>query len=174
MIKKQKRSSFHHGNLRKELLSVSLKLLDELGSDGVTIRAAAREAGVSHAAPVNHFKDRKALLTGVAIQLFDDLSKSIKRKVRKVDGKPADTVAAFADGLINYGLKYPNRYRLLWRWDIIDGEDPNLQEAMESLYKELTDEVSKSRKKKPFDKHTVAIAIWSLTHGYVSMRLEGN
>ena len=170
----QKRKTFHHGNLREALLEASLKLLDEMGPEGVTIRAVARETGVSHAAPVNHFKDREALLTGLSIQLFEELSDGIQRKLRKVDDKPADVVAVFADGLIDYGLKHPNRYRLLWRRDLVDNEDEGLQQAMDGIYDQLIDEISKSRKKKPFDQHTVAIALWSIAHGYVSMRLDGN
>ena len=71
----QKRQSFHHGNLREALLQASLSLLDSGGPEGVTIRAVARETGVSHAAPVNHFKDREALLTGLAVQLFGGRSR---------------------------------------------------------------------------------------------------
>ncbi|MBL4791169.1 MAG: helix-turn-helix transcriptional regulator [Kordiimonadaceae bacterium] len=58
-----KSHSFHHGDLKRTLFSVAVSLLDQHGVSGVTIRAVARSAGVSHGAPVNHYKDRRALLT---------------------------------------------------------------------------------------------------------------
>ena len=69
--------TFHHGNLRQALLEAALDLLDAEGTAGVTIRAAAAKAGVSHAAPANHFKDRKALLTAVAKTQFELISERI-------------------------------------------------------------------------------------------------
>ena len=60
-----KSNSFHHGDLKRSLIDVAISLLDQHGIPGVTIRAVARGAGVSHSAPVNHYKDRRALLTAI-------------------------------------------------------------------------------------------------------------
>lgn len=57
---------YHHGALREALLEAAERILDEKGTSGLTLRAAARETGASHAAPKNHFGDLSGLLSELA------------------------------------------------------------------------------------------------------------
>jgi AcrR family transcriptional regulator len=59
-------SPYHHGALRDALLQAAEKLLERDGLPGLTLRAVAREAGVSHAAPTHHFGDLTGLLSELA------------------------------------------------------------------------------------------------------------
>ncbi|GAB3795091.1 hypothetical protein GCM10028798_03240 [Humibacter antri] len=65
--------SYHHGNLRDELLVTAEQVLREEGADHVTLRDLARRAGVSHAAPSRHFPDRNALLVALAATGYERL-----------------------------------------------------------------------------------------------------
>src|SRR3954463_1866180 len=56
---------YHHGALRDALLQAAERVLERDGLAGLTLRAVAREAGVSHAAPSHHFRD----LTGMVSEL---------------------------------------------------------------------------------------------------------
>ncbi|WP_373490434.1 TetR/AcrR family transcriptional regulator [Parasphingorhabdus sp.] len=171
---KKKQSDFHHGNLRAALLQAAFEILDEAGPDAITIREVARRSGVSHAAPVNHFKNRTELLTVVATILFRELDSAISAKLQTFPTTPADCVRSFANTLIAFGLEHPNRYQLLWRRDLVDNSDADLQAAMDGIYDKLISAIDLSKNKTRFDKHTFAIAIWSLAHGYVTMRLNQN
>ena len=53
--------------------------LAEHGAGGVSLRAVARRAGVSHAAPKHHFGDRAGLLTAVAVDGFERLTEALLR-----------------------------------------------------------------------------------------------
>ena len=90
--------AYHHGNLRAGLLDAALTILDAEGVDAVTIRAVARAAGVSHAAPANHFADRKALLTALAAGIFAALAGRIARKLAAAPGGRAARLRVFAAG----------------------------------------------------------------------------
>src|SRR5215471_18022333 len=57
---------YHHGALREAMLEAAERILERDGIAGLTLRAAAREAGVSHAAPKNHFGDLRGLLSELA------------------------------------------------------------------------------------------------------------
>src|SRR5262245_62317073 len=59
-------SPYHHGALREALLRAAEKVLERDGLPGLTLRAVAREAGVSHAAPTHHFGDLAGLLSELA------------------------------------------------------------------------------------------------------------
>src|SRR6187551_3642885 len=46
---------YHHGDLRNGLLEAARTILEEESLAALTLRAVARKAGVSHAAPYRHF-----------------------------------------------------------------------------------------------------------------------
>src|SRR6202000_1003732 len=74
-------TAYHHGALREALLAAAEKLLREGGVGALTLRAIAREAGVSHGAPAHHFEDLSALLSDLAavgfLRLVDQLQAAL-------------------------------------------------------------------------------------------------
>jgi AcrR family transcriptional regulator len=164
---------FHHGDLKRVLFDAALALLDEHGAGGVTIRAVAKAAGVSHGAPVNHYKDRRALLTALAKAQFDTLLTEIVTRLADLNDESGSGIEIFASAMMDFGFRYPNRYRLLWRADLIDHAEPELLEIMDGIYDRLCAEFSKAVPTRKFDKDTYAVALWSMVHGYVDMRLSG-
>lgn len=173
-MNKPKRKTYHHGDLKAALLRAALELLDDRGPDGVLLREVARRAGVSHAAPANHFADRRSLLTAVAVELFEGLASKIASVLAEAGGKKVDRVRAFADTVMDFGLTSPNRYKLLWRRDLLDDTDQRLSEVMDRIYGLLISELESGMRYRSHDSHTAAIGLWSLVHGYVSMRIDGN
>ena len=164
---------FHHRNLKQALHDVALSLLDADGVSAVTIRAVAREVGVSHAAPVNHYKDRRALLTTIAVHQFQNILADIEERLGFSGLSNAQRIEAIPNAMLDYGLKHPNRYQLLWRRDIIDYDDPSILEVTDRIYDGLCDEIQKAIPESAFDRDTIAIALWSMVHGYVDMRQNG-
>ncbi|WP_423918842.1 TetR/AcrR family transcriptional regulator [Frigoribacterium sp. 2-23] len=69
----QQARSYHHGSLREELVREGRALLIEKGQQAVTVRELARRVGVSHGAPLRHFRDRDAVLDAIAADGFDEL-----------------------------------------------------------------------------------------------------
>ena len=61
-----RKGTYHHGNLRADLVAAAMEILRVSGDAGVTLRAVARAAGVSQTAPYRHFSDKGALLAAVA------------------------------------------------------------------------------------------------------------
>ena len=164
---------FHHGDLKRVLFDVALARLDEHGADGVTIRAVAKAAGVSHGAPVNHYKDRRTLLTALAKAQFDALLAKIDTRLAELNDDPGPRIEIFASAMMDFGFRYPHRYRLLWRADLIDHADAELLCVMDRIYDQLCAEFSNAVPGREFDKDTYAVALWSMVHGYVDMRLSG-
>lgn len=71
--------SYHHGDLRAELLQRAEATLRESGVDGLSLRGLARDVGVSHAAPTRHFKDKQALLDAIAVSGFQRLATALEQ-----------------------------------------------------------------------------------------------
>ena len=168
-----KTKNYHHGNLKTDLLQAALMILDEQGVDGVGIRQVARKVGVAHSAPANHFKNKQALLTALVEEIFQRLLKTIESGIHE-EAVLAERVSKFCGTLLDFALRYPNRYRLMWRTDCLDSQNPALQAAMDRIYQRLTSLLTESARQKNVDVESQAIAVWSMIHGYVSLRLDGN
>lgn len=163
-----------HGDLRKELLREGLALLDDKGIGGVTIRAVARNAGVVHSAPANHFSTRQEMLTAIAAIIFADLAELSTKAIKDLADKPKEAIQAFAETCFQFAFNTPNRYQLLWQRQLIDQDDSVLAREMDRVYSALLSLLRKDHVNHCVDIETNAIAIWSLIHGYISMRLDGN
>jgi AcrR family transcriptional regulator len=169
-----KTSNYHHGNLREELIGAAIELLDEGGIEAVGIRQVARKVGVAHSAPANHFKNKQALFTALATHIFHDLMTAIQSKPNNNVDSLRDEIHHFAKTILDIGLRYPNRYKLIWRRDCANNENIALYQVMEEIYQQLTTTLQAHAKRKNIDVESQAIALWSLIHGYVSLRLDGN
>ena len=90
------RKTYHHGNLRQALVAATLKLIEEKGPLGFTLAEAARDAGVSAAAPYRHFRGRDELIEEVARQGFAMFADRLERAWN--DGRPSALSAFMATG----------------------------------------------------------------------------
>ncbi|GAC21404.1 TetR/AcrR family transcriptional regulator [Paraglaciecola arctica] len=172
---KQKRTAGQkHGDLRMVLLREGLSLLDSQGVEGVTIRAVARNAGVAHSAPANHFPSKRVMLTAIAAKIFAELADLTIEAVTDLADKPEEAIQAFAETCFQFAFDTPNRYQLLWQRQLIDQDDTALATEMDRVYSALLSLLRQDQVKHRVDIETDAIAIWSMIHGYISMRLDGN
>src|SRR5215469_222775 len=69
---------YHHGDLRNALKNAARVILEEEGLAALSLRAVARKAGVSHAAPYRHFPNHEALLVELALEGFGELCADIR------------------------------------------------------------------------------------------------
>ncbi|WP_439569210.1 TetR/AcrR family transcriptional regulator [Sphingopyxis sp.] len=164
----------HHGALRQLLIDTALELLDRDGVEAVTIRAVARASGVSHAAPANHFADRRALLTALAVQCFTDLRSGASAARGAASPAPRARIIAFAGAYVDYALAHRNRYRMMWRMDMLDAGDGDLAALIDGLYAGVEEDVVALPDRDREGATTLLIALSSIVHGYVSMRIDGN
>ena len=103
---------YHHGDLRRALIVAAQRLLATEGAAALSLRAVAREAGVSAAAPYHHFKDKSELLSAVAEEGWRMLTQALAE---------ASQAATVDDGLKLALLAYvcfardePALYRLMY------------------------------------------------------------
>jgi AcrR family transcriptional regulator len=164
-----KTTPYHHGALREALLAAAETILRRDGLNGLTLRAAAREAGVSHAAPTHHFGDLTGLLTELAAEGFRRFGAQLREATGAPDAKRWDGARAY----LAFARENPALFQLMFRSDRLDGGRESLKEArMISLG--LLAEAREVPKEHP----TVAqlgslLGGWSLIHGFAQLLLDG-
>src|SRR3954470_2917942 len=76
---------YHHGDLRRAIVTAALEILAETQSLEFSLRELARRAGVSHNAPYKHFADKRDLLAAVSAAGFEALTKRMAREIAGLD-----------------------------------------------------------------------------------------
>src|SRR5215831_16366625 len=105
---------YHHGSLREAMLRAAERILERDGIAGLALRAAAREAGVSHAAPKNHFGDLRGLLSELAAEGFARFGAAMVANTREGDTTKA-RLAAIGHGYVTFAKENPGLFLLMFR-----------------------------------------------------------
>jgi AcrR family transcriptional regulator len=98
--------AYHHGNLREALLRSAERTLSEQGAGELSLRALAREAGVSHAAPRRHFADKQALLDALAEDGFERLGHELEAAMGAAGDSLGEQLAAFARAYVRFATRH--------------------------------------------------------------------
>ncbi len=105
---------YHHGDLRRGLIDAALELVEEAGPEGVSVREAARRAGVSPGAPFRHFESRDALMTAVAEEAQRRFRVEIDAAL--AEAPPGDPLARFRKlGLayLRWAMRNPAHFEII-------------------------------------------------------------
>jgi len=167
---------YHHGDLRAALVGAADDILAEQGLEGFTLRATARRAGVSIAAPAHHFGTVTGLLSEVAKLAFDALATHLD--VSAIEATPTQRLRMQGKSYVRFALAHPGRFHLMFRCDLLDDEHPGLREAAGRAFAQLEQTV---RAKYALDANTpldstaraTLLAAWSMVHGFAHLALDG-
>ncbi|WP_428641153.1 TetR/AcrR family transcriptional regulator [Roseibium sp.] len=110
----RKKTAYHHGDLRDQLVAAASNLIDKHGHDGFSMSDACRLAGVSTAAPYRHFASRQALLAAVAEQGLQRLGEAMERAASKHPRGTLDSIAAVMRTFVDFARREPNIFRLIY------------------------------------------------------------
>ena len=171
-------SSYHHGALREALLDTAERVLERDGLSGLTLRAVAREAGVSHAAPTHHFGDLTGLVSDLAAIGFRQFNAAMAA-ASSTGTLPLEKAAARAKAYVGYAQAHPGMYGLMFRTERLDMSRPSLHEAASASFAGLAGAIGASRHKHIEEQalsleQAAAIArAWSLVHGFTMLLLDG-
>src|SRR3954462_1124865 len=135
---------YHHGALREALLQAAERVLERDGLAGLTLRAVAREAGVSHAAPTHHFGDLTGLVSELAAIGFRQFNAAMVA-AGSVPGSMLDKAMARAKAYVAYARAHPGMYGLMFRTERLDMTRPSLHEAASASFAGLAGAIGASR-----------------------------
>ena len=164
--------------MRDALLQAAERVLERDGLSGLTLRAVAREAGVSHAAPTHHFRDLSGLVSELAAIGFRQFNAAMAAAVAPDALFPGRAMAR-AKAYVAYAQAHPGMYGLMFRTERLDYSRPSLCEAAEAAFAGLAGAVGASRHEQIAEgalslEQAAAIArAWSTVHGFTMLLLDG-
>jgi AcrR family transcriptional regulator len=168
----EREAPYHHGDLRDALIQAAQGILEADGIAALSLRAVARRAGVSPAAPYHHFPDKQALLDAVAERGFDALTAAMTTRIDKVSGGAA-RLDASGIGYVAFAVANPALFGLMFS---PLGQHPSagtsLDVARQRAYAVLQDAVAACS---PSGKASAneCLRLWAVVHGIAKLVLEG-
>jgi AcrR family transcriptional regulator len=172
------RRSYHHGNLREALVDAALDLIAEKGPAGFTFAEAARQAGVSPAAPYRHFRDRDALMADVARRGFERFEKELAAAWD--EGRPnlRQAFERVGKAYLGFARNEPAYFSAMFESGLSVSEHRELQEAGDRAFVVLRGACEALVAAMPVAKRPpalmMALHIWSLSHGIASLFARGD
>ncbi|MCX4813119.1 TetR/AcrR family transcriptional regulator [Streptomyces sp. NBC_01239] len=161
-----RRRPYHHGDLRRAILTAALDVIAVDGPSALSLRDLARRAGVSHAAPAHHFKDRTGLLTAIAAEGFGLLAGAI---AEAADLKDAGV------RYVRFAREHPAHFQVMFAPELLRDDDLELTTARALAADALSHAVSAVPPEgRGPDARLAGVAAWSLAHGFATLLLGHN
>ncbi|QUX29753.1 MULTISPECIES: TetR/AcrR family transcriptional regulator [Nocardiopsis] len=127
---------YHHGDLRAVLLANAELALAERGQAALSLREIARAAGVSHAAPGRHFRDKQALLDALALSGFERLTERLEAAAPE-EGDARTRVLALARAYVGFAVEHAALLDLMYARK----HDPDVSEQLYAAVGRLLERV---------------------------------
>jgi AcrR family transcriptional regulator len=162
---------YHHGDLRRALVEAARRILEADGPTALSLRAVAREAGVSPAAPYHHFKDKAELLDAVAMEGWEALGEALA-EARAKAGPDAVVISELGVAYVCFARDNPALYRVMYERsrdkDALPEDMRDNDESAYCLVRETFREIAGPGVSE-MDIELATIAAWCAAHGLAEM-----
>lgn len=165
-------ASYHHGDLRRALVEAAMGILETEGLAVLSLRATARRAGVSHAAPYHHFADKVALLNAVAGLGFAQLRTAMEDAARSAPN-PLQGLQAFAVAYTRFAHEHPALFRLMFTQENLTPEYPGPAPSKGIIDDLVIADLQRTLGCPYPVAQQINLLLWSTVHGLAMLWLDG-
>ena len=170
---------YHHGDLRRVLIDAALRLVGEGGADAVSVREAARRAGVSPGAPFRHFPSRDALMQAVAEEAQRRFRAEIEAALSEAPaGDPLGRFRCLGLAYLRWAMRNPTHFEIISSRRFFDhdkaaGVSSDNAELIDLTERTLVEAFEQGQLRSP-DLKRVQIAGRALVYGFARMNIDGH
>lgn len=165
------------GPLAERLVAVVDEILESDGLAALSMREVARRAGVTHGAPLRHYRSFAALLSEVAAAGFRDLERSVDAAASAVapGGGPTARLAAAARAYVDCAVKRPGRFSVMFRPELLDRAHPGFATDAPAAFEQIVRLVRGAQDagwRTGADARRLAGALWAGVHGLATLWIQ--
>ena len=171
----KRKASYHHGDLRRALLDAALATVAEGGVASLSLREAARRAGVSSAAPYHHFASAEALVGALCEEGFAGLAGAMREGIARAGDDPRARMMEMGRGYVRYAVTHPAHFRLMFSKAPPDdlshpagGEASGFELMLGGIQGLQAAGLAPGGSAAPF-----ALLAWASVHGLASLLIDG-
>ena len=173
-----KEDTYHHKNLREDLIEAGITLVAKEGLEGFSLRKVAAVCGVTHAAPYSHFENKDVLLEEMKNYITEGFSKELEKALIKCEKQEA-VLMQLGTAYLHYFVKHPNYFVFLFgksniALDLTEKADSKKNYRPFEIFKSVVIQIL-SAKNYPKEKwNDGIIALWAFVHGITSLATMEN
>jgi len=170
-LARKPQNTYHHGDLRDALVQAAMREAEQGGPEAISLKALAKELGVSQPAPYRHFADREALLQAVTAEAFRQFNAVLRAAT---DGpSKRSKLSRFAQAALDFGLKRNGIYRLMFasRTMACATKDSELHVAARESLRLLIESFEAPAVGLLRERH--ALQVWAALHGVITLAEQG-
>jgi AcrR family transcriptional regulator len=164
-------NTYHHGDLRDALIKAALREVEQGGAEAISIKALAKELGVSQPAPYRHFTDREALLAAVTAEAFRQFTAVLREAMAKPSKQ--SKLSRLAQATLDFGLRRNGVYRLMFASRTVScaAAGSELHVATNETFALVIEALEAPAVGYLRERH--ALKIWAALHGVVMLAEQG-
>lgn len=106
--------NYHHGDLKKSLIEAGIKLINENGVENFSLRKVAAMCNVSHAAPYNHFKNKKELIKAIIEHVELEFANALYSIIEKYEKPSQEQIIELGKKYVSFMVENPDYFRFLF------------------------------------------------------------
>lgn len=171
---------YHHGNLVDELVAATIAIIEERGVENISVREAAKRAGVSPGAPFRHFRSKTALMTAVAEQAMNRLTESVEAaRLQAGSDDPLVAFEAIGHGYLRWALANPTHFEIISSRTLIDFNSSDiLREQNDTIRRLMVSLLTRARENgqlaEGLDLDQLVLSSRALVYGLARMAIDGH
>lgn len=170
-LARKPQNTYHHGDLRDALVQAAMREAEQGGPEAISLKALAKELGVSQPAPYRHFADREALLQAVTAEAFRQFNAVLRAATEGPSRR--SKLSRFAQAALDFGLKRNGIYRLMFasRTMACATKDSELHVAARESLRLLIESFEAPAVGLLRERH--ALQVWAALHGVITLAEQG-
>jgi AcrR family transcriptional regulator len=172
---------YHHEDLKEELISAGIRLLDADGYENFSLRNVAKACGVSHTAPYRHFKNKDELISAIAAEINCQFNDCLKTAVAAHPDSTKDQINGMGCAYVSFFLENPVYLRLMFLSDLDKKVDlppqGNGSQPRNVFFETVRRYAAEKKQKNPAeqtDSDVLALKLWGLVHGITVLLVHGD
>jgi AcrR family transcriptional regulator len=170
-LARKPQNTYHHGDLRSALIKAALREAERGGAEAISIKALAKELGVSQPAPYRHFSDREALLAAVTAEAFRQFTAMLREAMAKPSKQ--SKLSRLARATLDFGLQRNGVYHLMFASRTVScaAKGGELHNAVSETFALVLEALEAPAVGYLRERH--ALKIWAALHGVVMLAEQG-
>lgn len=173
------KTKYHHGDLRKSLVTTASEMVTEAGIEGLSLRKLAERIGVSRTAAYHHFTDKNDLLCAIAQQGFERWHQLSSEIFSQENLSNIDKYRNFVHAYIGFANDNPSLYELMFG-RVIWKENNSTETLKNIAYTSFNYQVEMTKLWQEqgvinADENTLRLAqvSWATLHGIARLVIDG-
>ncbi len=167
------RESYHHGDLRQAIIEAACSHLRHDNAESLSLRALARDIGVSQTAPYRHFDSKNALFAAIATWGFQLMEKEMLAPDASLESNSKDAMIGMGLAYLNFSQEHYEKYQLFFDSSMVEFDEyPDLVAASQACFAILLERIRAGQAAgwlRAGSSEALAGTIWAGLHGVASL-----